>query len=116
MNQQQLNEIIVKHRKWLKDETGGQKANLRGANLRKADLRGADLRGALFDQLIIFNAGKHQAVFNKQDQMLCIGCEYHPLNHWFENYVEIGSKHNYTEKETEECGVIIKVLRQIMSL
>ena len=56
-----LNEILEKHLKWLNDENGGERANLRGADLRgvnlrganfysadlsEANLRGADLRGA----------------------------------------------------------------------
>lgn len=66
MTQEELNEILEKHKKWLNDEDDGERANLRGAylrgddlssanlrgadlryaNLRRADLRGADLRGA----------------------------------------------------------------------
>ena len=46
-----INEILKKHSAWLKDENGGEKAdlseaNLRWANLSEADLRGANLRGA----------------------------------------------------------------------
>ena len=39
-------EVLQRHAKWLKNEEGGEKANLRDADLRGADLRGADLRGA----------------------------------------------------------------------
>ena len=44
-------EVLQRHAKWLKNEEGGEKADLRGAdlrdaNLRDANLRGADLRGA----------------------------------------------------------------------
>ena len=39
-------EVLQRHAKWLKNEEGGEKANLRDANLRDADLRGADLRDA----------------------------------------------------------------------
>ena len=39
-------QILQRHAKWLADEAGGEKADLRGANLRGANLRGADLRGA----------------------------------------------------------------------
>ena len=61
MTREELQEILDKHKKWLNDEDGGEKANLRGAdlrganledanlrcaNLRCANLRGADLRGA----------------------------------------------------------------------
>ena len=38
-----LNEILEKHLKWLNDENGGERADLRGADLRGADLRGANL-------------------------------------------------------------------------
>jgi uncharacterized protein YjbI with pentapeptide repeats len=35
-----------RHAKWLRMETGGVRANLRGADLNSMDLRGADLRRA----------------------------------------------------------------------
>lgn len=51
-----MQEILDAHKKWIKGEDGGVRANLSdadlsdanlgGANLRRADLRGADLRGA----------------------------------------------------------------------
>ena len=56
-----ISEILRNHKLWLKDEDGGERANLidadligaslidadlRGASLIDADLRGADLRGA----------------------------------------------------------------------
>ena len=61
ITQEELKKIIASHGKWLRNEEGGEKADLgdadlrgadlrgayfRGANLRGADLRGADLRGA----------------------------------------------------------------------
>ena len=46
MRQKELDEILSKHKKWLKSEKGGEKADLRGANLFDADLSYADLRGA----------------------------------------------------------------------
>ena len=39
-------EVLQRHAKWLKNEEGGEKADLRDADLRDADLRGADLRDA----------------------------------------------------------------------
>ena len=39
-------QILQRHAKWLADEAGGEKANLRGADLRGANLRGANLYGA----------------------------------------------------------------------
>ena len=46
MTKEQLNEILEKHKKWLNDEPGGERANLQEANLREANLQGADLWGA----------------------------------------------------------------------
>ena len=39
-------EVLQRHAKWLKNEEGGEKANLRGADLQDADLQGANLWGA----------------------------------------------------------------------
>lgn len=39
-------QILQRHAKWLADEEGGKRANLRGANLFDANLRGANLRNA----------------------------------------------------------------------
>ena len=45
-SQNELNEILAKHKKWLNDEEGGERADLSYADLRYADLRHADLRSA----------------------------------------------------------------------
>ena len=46
ITQEKLNEIIESHGKWLRNEEGGEKADLIGANLGDANLIGANLRGA----------------------------------------------------------------------
>ena len=46
MKQEELQEILDAHGKWIDGEYGGARADLRGANLRRADLRDANLRGA----------------------------------------------------------------------
>ena len=46
MNANELKNILKLHKKWLNDEEGGLKADLRGADLRGAILCEADLRGA----------------------------------------------------------------------
>ena len=38
--------ILKRHKKWLKNEVGGERANLRGADLSGADLSWTDLSGA----------------------------------------------------------------------
>jgi hypothetical protein len=45
-SERQLNEILELHLKWLHDEDGGVRADLKGADLHKANLHGADLRMA----------------------------------------------------------------------
>ena len=46
MTQDELNIVLEKHKKWLNDKEGGEKADLTGADLRGANLEGADLRRA----------------------------------------------------------------------
>ena len=46
MKQEELQEILDAHKKWIKGEDGGVRANLSDADLSDADLEGADLRGA----------------------------------------------------------------------
>ena len=46
MTKEKLAEILEKHRAWLNDEDGGERADLSGANLREANLREANLSGA----------------------------------------------------------------------
>ena len=41
-----LQEIIKSHGRWLRNEEGGERADLSGADLSGANLRGADLRSA----------------------------------------------------------------------
>ena len=46
MDNEKLKEILERHRKWLNNEDGGERADLCGANLYGADLCEANLRGA----------------------------------------------------------------------
>jgi len=45
MKQEELNEILRKHKLWFEGEEGGERADLRGCDLRGCDLRDADLQG-----------------------------------------------------------------------
>lgn len=49
MKQEELQEILEAHKKWINGKDGGARAGLRGADLSEANLRRADLRGADLD-------------------------------------------------------------------
>ena len=46
MDKEDLEKILVKHKKWLNNKAGGERADLQRADLRYADLRDADLQRA----------------------------------------------------------------------
>ena len=46
MMKEQLNEVLEKHKKWINDEPGGERADLQRADLQGANLQGANLRRA----------------------------------------------------------------------
>lgn len=43
MTQEELSMVLNRHKKWLNNEEGGEKADLSGADLSRANLIGADL-------------------------------------------------------------------------
>ena len=46
ISEEKLKAIIDSHGKWLRDEDGGERADLQGAYLQDADLQGAYLQDA----------------------------------------------------------------------
>ena len=89
-------------------------ANLRGANLRDAYLEDADLEGAVLEGanlkyayltnvnlegtgVYLFKGPKDDAIYNSKDDILFIGCQVQTLEHWLNNYVDIGKEHEYTD-------------------
>ena len=46
MTKDAIKKIVEAHEKWLRNEDGGERANLKGANLKGANLEGAHLEGA----------------------------------------------------------------------
>ena len=46
ISKEELNEILQKHKMWLNNDKGGERADLRGTDLKNADLRFADLKNA----------------------------------------------------------------------
>ena len=86
-----IEKILKEHLLWLKDEEGGERANLRGADL---------------PHVVIFQAGKHQGLF-------CggygkIGCEKHTYKDWLDNGRQIGKKHDYSDAEIEAYMAMIE--------
>lgn len=86
MKRQELETILINHIKWINNEKGGGRANLRGADLwgadlRRADLGGADLRGAL--SIMSFGpVGKERrigyVVKHEECIMVKLGCFWEP--------------------------------------
>ena len=56
ITQERLDEIIASHGKWLRDEEGGERANLSNAYLSNANLRNANLCGANFNHAYLSGA------------------------------------------------------------
>jgi uncharacterized protein YjbI with pentapeptide repeats len=79
MDQKELNSILAKHKKWLFDEEGGERADLWdadlwGADLRDADLRGADLWGANLRDADLRGADLRDADHDSSTAFLPIQC------------------------------------------
>ena len=67
MTQAELDEVLAKHKKWLNNEDGGERADLQGANLQYADLRHADLQYADLQGANLWGANLHYAVLRRAD-------------------------------------------------
>ena len=46
MTSEEIKKVLDSHKKWINEEDGGERANLKEADLRRANLREADLRWA----------------------------------------------------------------------
>ena len=96
-----LKQILELHKKWLDNEVGGKRADLRSADLRGADLSGADLSGAdLWDvtgnkqEIFTFQTNKYPVVIYQD--LIQIGCKNFSQSEWF-NF----SDDEITEMDTE---------------
>lgn len=92
-------------------------ANLYGANLIGSNLYGANLRGAnlTLTDVFAFALGAHFGFAHFCNQYengsyVRIGCEGHSLEHWLENYKEIGKRNKYTNKKIRDYGDFLKYL------
>ena len=70
---EQLKEILAKHKAWLNNEDGGERADLSYANLRF-------LQSANGKELACMNAGKYQVVLSKEK--IAIGCKFFTVEEW----------------------------------
>ena len=61
-----IKDVLEKHKKWLNEEDGGERADLRGADLRYADLSGADLRYAVLVKLEIPKDAKRSSATTRK--------------------------------------------------
>lgn len=52
MNQTELDQILIEHKKWLKDKTRGERADFTGKDLSTLSLKGQNLSGAIFNNAI----------------------------------------------------------------
>ena len=67
ITQERLDEIIASHGKWLRDEEGGERANLSNAYLSNANLRNANLCGANFNRAYLSGADFSGADLERAD-------------------------------------------------
>lgn len=74
MNQEELNEILEKHKKWLNDEEDGERANLSRANLSGANLSGADLSGADLSSAKLSRANLEGILYNENTSFFALQC------------------------------------------
>ena len=62
ITKEQLDNVLRKHALWINNESGGERADLRGANLSGANLHQADLRGANLSGANLSGANLYQAI------------------------------------------------------
>ena len=89
-------------------------ADLRGADLSGADLYWADLRGAGNIQMPIINLNGSRHHFFYLNGEIQIGCEKHTIEHWKENYSEIGKANEYTEEQIKEYFGYINMINNLV--
>ena len=89
-----ISEMLRKHKLWLKDEDGGERADLSWASLSGADLSWASLSGADLSEANLrrMASGNNSEILTVQtgewiivytDDMMAIGCQQHSLSEWW---------------------------------
>ena len=67
MTSEAIKKVLELHKKWLNNEQGGERANLRGADMSGANLRRADLRGAGLREANLREADLREANLSEAD-------------------------------------------------
>ena len=78
-----LKQILELHKKWLDNEVGGERADLRDANLRSADLSGAGLWDVTGNKKEIFTFPTNKYTVVICQDRLQIGCKNFSQSEWF---------------------------------
>ena len=68
-----LQEIIKSHGRWLRNEEGGERANLSGADLSSANLSGADLDKTYY-QVVRIGSRRGTTTYCVDDDNVLCGC------------------------------------------
>lgn len=100
ISEQELKDILDKHGKWLRNEEGGERANLSYANLSYANL-------------ITFQFQRHQAFFTL-DGTLRIGCMVMPISEWLLGFEEVGKNEGYNDQQIKAYGAFIKMCAEML--
>ena len=112
MTKEELSEIIRLHAKWLSDEPGGIRADLRDANLRRADLSGADLSGADLSGADLRRADLSGANLSRAEGLIdatdYIGAHFERVKDGFIVYKTFGGSYSKPDSWTIEPGAIIE--------
>lgn len=107
ITKEELATILEKHKMWLNDKEGGERANLENANLENANLRNANLVNANLENanlwkaylrnacLVNANLGEnHVRVYNfteyscyRANDYFRAGCQIHTIEEW-KNFTE----------------------------
>ena len=77
--QEELNKILELHKKWLNNEDGGERADLRNADLSNADLSNANLRYADLRYADLSNTNLYNADLSNADMSYTEGKPFIPM-------------------------------------
>ena len=110
ISKDRLKEIIESHGKWLRDENGGERADLSGAYLSGADLRSAYLSGADLSGANLSGANLRSAYLDKRYiQTTCIGSRKGTTTYCFEDdNITCGCWKNYKGGTLDEFEARVK--------